>query len=65
MRPSDEGVVRSVIASNGVPFLQMRSVGSHSTSGNEKEGNKEGTGGIDRIPCLMEDMYGTRVVQVC
>ena len=25
----------------GVPFLQMRSVGSHSTSGREKEGNKE------------------------
>ena len=31
-RPSNEGTVRSVIASNGVPFLQMRSVGSHSTS---------------------------------
>ena len=26
-RPSDEGAVRPVIASNGVPFLQMRSVG--------------------------------------
>ena len=31
-RPSDEGAVRPVIASNGVPFLQMRSVGTHSTS---------------------------------
>ena len=40
-RPSDEGAVRPVIASNGVPFLQMRSVGSHSASGREKEGNKE------------------------
>ena len=36
--------MRSVIASNGVTFLQMRSVGSHSTSGREKEGNKERTG---------------------
>ena len=34
--------VQPVIASNGVPFLQMRSVGSHSTSGREEEGNKEG-----------------------
>ena len=33
--------VRPVITSNGVPFLQMRSVGSHSTSGREKEGIKE------------------------
>ena len=33
-----------VIASNGVPFLQMRSVGSQSTSEREKEGIKERTG---------------------
>ena len=43
-RPSDEGAVPPVIASNGVPFLQMRSVGSHSTSGREKEGIKERMG---------------------
>ena len=43
-RPSDEGAVRPVIASNGVPFLQMRSVESHNTSGREKEGNKERLG---------------------
>ena len=43
-RPSDEGAVRPVIASNGAPFLQMRSVGSHSTSGWEKEGIKERMG---------------------
>ena len=30
--------VRSVISSNGVPYLQMRSVGLHSTLGSEKEG---------------------------
>jgi hypothetical protein len=36
--------VRPVITSNGVPYLQMRSVGSHSTSGREKEGKKEWTG---------------------
>ena len=33
-----------VIASNGVHYLQMRLVGSHSTSGREKKGNKEMTG---------------------
>ena len=43
-RPSDEGAVRPVIASNGVPFLQMRPVGSHSTSGRKKEGKKESMG---------------------
>ena len=36
--------VRPVIAANGVPYLQMRSIGSHSTSGREKEGKKERTG---------------------
>ena len=35
--------VRPVIASNGVPYLQMRSVGSYNTSGREKEGMKERT----------------------
>ena len=30
--------MRPAIASNGVPCLQMRSVGSHSSSGLEKEG---------------------------
>ena len=44
MGPSDEGAVRPVIASNEVPFLQMRLVGSHSTSGREKEGIKERMG---------------------
>ena len=39
---SDEGAVRPFIASNGVPFLQMRSVGSHSTSGREREGKWKG-----------------------
>ena len=43
-RPSDEGSMRPVIASNGVPFLQIRSVGSHSASGREKEGIKERMG---------------------
>ena len=41
-RPSDEGTVRPVIASNGVPYLQMRSEGTHSTSGSEKEGKRKG-----------------------
>ena len=34
--------VRPVIASNEVPYLQMRSVGSHSRSGRENKGKKEG-----------------------
>ena len=43
-RPSDEGAVLPVIASNVVPFLQVRSVGSHSTPGREKGRKKENTG---------------------
>ena len=43
-RPSDEGALRPVFASNGVAFLQMRLVGSHNTSGREKKGKKERTG---------------------
>ena len=31
----------------GVPLLQMISVGSHSTSGREKEGIKERTGNVE------------------
>jgi hypothetical protein len=45
-RPSDEGAVRPVIASNGVLYLKMRSLGSHSTSGREKDGKKERTAKI-------------------
>ena len=43
-RSSDEGALRPVIPSNGVPFLQLRSVGSHSTSGREKEEKKDRMG---------------------
>ena len=32
--------MRPVIASNGIPYLQMRSIGPHSTPGREKEGKK-------------------------
>ena len=45
-RPSDEGAVRPVIATNEVPFLQILSVGSHSTSGRETEGMKERMGKV-------------------
>ena len=34
--------VRPVLASNGFPYLQMSSVGSHSISGRENEGNGVG-----------------------
>ena len=45
-RPSDEGALRPVIASNRVPSLQMKSVGSHSTSWRDEEGRnvKDGVG---------------------
>ena len=36
--------VQPFIASNGVPYLQMRSVGPHSTPVWAKEGKKEGIG---------------------
>ena len=45
--------VRPVIASNGVPYLQMRSVGSLSTSGREKDGKKER---YDRIVLLKKNL---------
>ena len=54
-RPSDEGTVRPVITSNGVPFLQMRSVGSHATSGREKEGNGE------RMRCILVGILWMRM----
>ena len=38
-------VVRPVIASNGVPYFKMRLVGSHGTSGMEKEEREKRTGG--------------------
>ena len=42
-RPSDEGTLPPVIASNRVPYLQMRSVGPHSTQewrGKERTGSR-------------------------
>jgi hypothetical protein len=36
--------VRPVIALNGVPYLKMRSMGSHSTAGREKEGDRKENG---------------------
>ena len=55
-RPSGK-VVRPVIASNRVPHLQMRSVGSHSMSGREKECKEERAGRIvtlKRVWCYPE-----------
>ena len=48
--------VRPIIASNGVPYLQMRSEAWYTTSGREKEGNKERTGHgtpLDSVDCGM------------
>ena len=36
--------MRTLIALNGVTFIQMRSVGSYSTSGKEREGKQERMG---------------------
>ena len=44
MRPSNEGAVRPVIASNGMPFLQMRSVVSHGRERDGRKGGKDGEG---------------------
>ena len=41
--------VLPVIASNGVPYLKMSSVGSQSTSGRVKEEKKERTGLVQVI----------------
>ena len=44
--------VRPFIAQEGISSLQMRSVGSYSTSGKEEEGKKERTGGENLIVFL-------------
>ena len=54
-----KGDVRPVIASNVVPFLQMRSVGSHSTSGREKGGKKKRTG---KAACLKPKIHEARII---
>ena len=46
-----------LIASNGVPFLQIWSVGSHSASGREKEGIKERTGWVGFIKHLFNSSF--------
>ena len=43
-RLSDEGVLRPVIASNGVPYLEMRSIGRQTKSVWVKERKKERAG---------------------
>ena len=40
-KTSARKAVQPVIASNGVNFLQMKPVGSHSTSGREKGGKRK------------------------
>jgi hypothetical protein len=53
--------MQPVIASNGVPFLQMKSVGSHSTSGREKEG-KEGMHGGKAVIFLVRGLQVLREI---
>ena len=56
-RRSSMKAVQPVIVSDGVPYLQMRSVGSHSTPGMEMEG-KDGVGGNSKaFPCQQYTIY--------
>ena len=57
--------VRPVLASNRVPCLQMRSVGSHSTLERENEGNMEraGWGIAKQLPFFAREIY-VSVIQV-
>ena len=57
--------LRPVVVSNGVPFLQMRYVGSHSTSGREKEGIKERMGfNIDSAAITAISVYAGKLFAV-
>ena len=53
--------VQPTIASNGVPYLQMKSVRSHSTSGREKEGKEERGKGKDIFCVCMEPWVATKI----
>ena len=51
---------RPVIVSNGIPCLQMGTIGSHSTPKREKEAKKDGKKGrclYVRMKWLMIDIY--------
>ena len=56
--PSDEGAVRSFIASNGVPYLQMTSVGFHVTSvRGEKTNDKDNNEMIPETVHIFSGIY--------
>ena len=55
--------VRPVIYSNGAPSVLIRSVGSHSTSGREKEGKKERRVRISHIDSIAYLLYGTTALE--
>ena len=57
---SDEWTVRPVIASNGVPFLQMRSIGLHRMSGREKVGRKKRMGRVGSATSSLNWMWYKR-----
>ena len=50
--------VRPVIDSNGVPYIQTRSVGSHNTSGKEKKEN------MGRFTLFQAHIFITRVLTI-
>ena len=53
-RQSDEGTVRPIIASNVVPYQQMKAVGSHCTSGSKGKAKRERTGELSiSVPYAM------------
>ena len=52
--------MKLVIASNGLPYLQMRTVGSHSASGREQKGT-HGEGVIEKYQIREEK----RPIEIC
>ena len=56
--------VRPVIGSNGIPYLQMWSVASDSTSGREKEGMRERLGGVSNNSKISLNNSSNRLVDI-
>ena len=57
--------VRPDIASNGVHYIQMRSVGSYSTSRMEREGTKERVVGEDSVfKYDIEEIFNIQITKI-
>jgi hypothetical protein len=58
-RRMSDGVVLPVIVSNGLPYLQMRSVGSHNTLGREVVRPVITSNGIPYLQMMSVDLHIT------